>query len=279
MPDVAWSSYDNIRDFRDIKALGVTGDINTTLPDSVTKELRRAYFSAVTWVDSLIGEVVSEIDSLGLSDSTIISFIGDHGWMLGEHGEWGKKTNFELATHAPLMIHIPGRTDGGIKSDQLVEFVDIFPTIAEASGLGQLPLCPEDSSNVLLCREGTSLLPLLDSPNIPLRTAAFSQYPSTGRVMGYSIRTDQYRYTEWPIFRYDPEYTPNWNQLSGVELYDHETDPDENYNVADEVSYKTIREVLSTQLHAGWRNAVVNPVDRRTIQMERLSRLLTQLTT
>ena len=93
-------------------------------------------------------QVVNELDRLGLSNDTIISFWGDHGWQLGEHGEWAKITNFELANHAPMMVHIPGVTDRGLVTEQLTEYVDLFPTLAEAAGLPPLPLCPADSSKV-----------------------------------------------------------------------------------------------------------------------------------
>jgi len=75
-------------------------------------------------------------------------FVGDHGWQLGEHGEWCKHTNFELATRAPMMLSIPGLTDDGLQSDALVEFVDIFPTVVEAAGLLVPMICPKDSHTV-----------------------------------------------------------------------------------------------------------------------------------
>lgn len=263
MPEVAWSTFNGLRQYEDLAATGATGEIGTVFPNETVKELRRAYYAAVTWIDFLLGEVLDELETLGLSDNTIISFIGDHGYQLGEHGEWGKRTNFELSTHAPMMLHIPGMTDGGIQSDQLVEFVDLFPTLVEAAGLDPIPLCPEDSSSIEVCHEGTSLLPLIDAPNTAIKKGAFSQakspYPGYGRYMGLTMRTDRYRYTEWPIYRHEPYYTPNWNQpLAGAELYDHDDDPDENINRANDRAYECIREELSKRLRSGWRNAVVS---------------------
>ena len=81
--------------------LPLTGYINSTVPDATVKELRRAYYSATSWTDSLVGRVLDQLDKLGLADNTIVSFFGDHGWQLGEHGEWSKSTNFDIATHAP----------------------------------------------------------------------------------------------------------------------------------------------------------------------------------
>lgn len=257
MPEIAWWNYAGLREYADINALNATGKINTTLPDKTVLELRRSYYSAISWIDTLVGRILAELDNLGLSNNTIVSFWGDHGWQLGEHGEWCKETNFELATHAPMMIHIPGVTDKGIVTEQLVECVDLFPTLAEAAGLEPLPLCPENSSQIALCREGTSLLPLIRNPDVPLKKAAFSQYPRLDNIMGYTIRTHQYRYTEWALFYYSPKYAPDWSKLAGVELYDHCRDPEENYNFADDERYVQIKAMLSKQLHSGWRQALV----------------------
>jgi len=88
------------------------------------------------------------MSELNLASNTVVLFTGDHGWQLGEHGEWCKHTNFELATRAPLMLSIPGLTDRGWETDSLVEFVDIFPTIVEAAGLLVPMICPPDSRKV-----------------------------------------------------------------------------------------------------------------------------------
>ena len=133
MPRIAWASYNELRKFNDIKAVNASGNFNTTLPDTNVLELRRAYYSAVTWMDSQVGRILDELDRLNMSDNTIISFFGDHGWQLGEHAEWCKHTNFDIATHAPMMIRIPGMTDSGITTEKLTEFVDLFPTLVEAS--------------------------------------------------------------------------------------------------------------------------------------------------
>ena len=177
----------------------------------------------------------------------------------GEHGEWMKQTNFELATHTPLMIHIPGLTEKGIVSEHLTEFVDIFPTLVEAAGLPAIPLCPENSAEVKVCREGMSLMPLISDPqHIDWKTRVFSQYPRGKDVMGYSMRTEHFRYTEWVGFLSEPEYTPVWDDLVGTELYDHRVDPGENKNVADLAEYNEIQKDLKGWLHKGWRHAHVS---------------------
>ena len=173
MPYAAWSAYEELREYADIRKLNLTGMINSTIPDQAVKDLRRAYNSAISWTDSLVGQVIDALDSLGLANNTIISFWGDHGWQLGEHGEWSKHTNFEIATHAPMMVHIPSLTDAGIATEELAEFVDLFPTLAEAEGLSEIPLCPEHSSMINVCREGVSLIPLIQKTGVKWKNASF----------------------------------------------------------------------------------------------------------
>ncbi|ESO91459.1 hypothetical protein LOTGIDRAFT_182753, partial [Lottia gigantea] len=256
MPDVAWSNYitTELNAYHDIQKLNASGDINTTLPDQVVMDLRRAYYSSVSYTDNLLGKVMAELDRLELTTSTIVSFWGDHGWQLGEHGEWCKHTNFEDAVHAPMMIHVPGVTDNGIVTEQLTEYVDLFPTLVEAAGFEPLELCPEDSTHTSLCREGNSLVPLMTNQSREWKSSVFSQYPRNNyTVMGYTIRTDLYRYTEWVRFSGSPAYKPNWSILFGVELYDHSIDSEENVNRADFSQYREIKTNLSYQLRRGWR--------------------------
>ena len=231
MPDIAWSNYIELRNYDDIAQLNASGQINTTLPNETVKNLRRAYYACVSYIDSLIGQVLKELENLGLADSTIISFFGDHGWHLGgeESNDYNdddnpclfyrsrrmvgtfrdgllefstcrlyrcKNTNFESATRAPLMLHIPGQTTQGITSDALTEFVDIFPTLVEAAGFPRLDLCPEGlSTQATLCSEGQSFLPLIDDPaGSNWKKTAFSQFLRGGprqEIMGYSMRTDR----------------------------------------------------------------------------------------
>ena len=260
MPDIAWTNYGELRNFHDIQSLHATGNINTTLPDKNVLELRRAYYSSVSWMDVQVGRIIDELERLNLADNTIISFLGDHGYQLGEHGEWCKHTNFEIATHAPMMIRVPGMTDSGIITEKLTEFVDLFPTLVEAAGLQSLQVCPDNSKHIHTCREGSSLMPLIRNPNAPWKNASFSQWPAhepgigAHRAMGYTMKTDGYRYTEWAKFQYEPTYKPDWRTLYGVELYDHQKDPEENNNVADDSSYAHIRRELRALLHAGWRS-------------------------
>lgn len=184
-------------------------------PDDLARNLIRGYRACTTFVDAQIGRVLQELDRLGLRENTIVVLFGDHGYHLGENGVFTKMTNFELGTRAPLIVSAPGSRTGE-RARGMVEFVDLYPTLAEVCGL---PVPPQ--------LEGRSFAALLADPQRPGKTEVFSQYLRTGKekFMGRSVRTSRWRYTEWKSLA---------GELAGVELYDEENDPQENVNVADE---------------------------------------------
>ncbi len=213
------------------------------IPESKQREIIRAYFACASYIDALVGRILDELDRLGMRDNTVICLWGDHGWHLGENSVWGKMTNFEMATHSPLIISAPHHGRKGARTTALVEFVDIYPTLCELCGI---PL-PEGL-------EGTSLAPLMEAPDRPWKNAAFSQDNSRRNgTMGFSMRTDRYRYTEWT----SPE-----NQLVGQELYDHEQDPGENVNLAVRKGSERLVERLNKMLHAGWKAALPDSLSK-----------------
>jgi iduronate 2-sulfatase len=132
--------------------------------DEYARQLKHGYYAAVSYMDAQLGRVLDELGKLGLRENTIVILWGDHGWKLGEDDRWTKHSNVENDTHAPLIISVPGMKAVGEKTDALVEFVDMYPTLAELAGL---PL-PENL-------EGLSFKPLLDDPQRPWKSAAFSQ--------------------------------------------------------------------------------------------------------
>ncbi|NQT88826.1 sulfatase, partial [bacterium] len=166
-PSYAMTSWGEMRQYTGIPKKG-------PVPDAQAKELIHGYYACVSYMDAQVGRVVAELEALGLRDSTIIILWGDHGWKLGEYSSWCKHTNFELDTHVPMLISVPGQKNAGKKTRALVEFVDVYPTLCEAAGV---PL-PDHL-------EGTSMMPLFDDPERPWKSAAFSQYPR-GRIMGYT---------------------------------------------------------------------------------------------
>ena len=102
---------------------------------------------APSQTDFMLGKVLAALDASGFANNTVVSIWGDHGWQLGEHGEWCKHTNFEYAARAPMMVHVPGLTDGGIKTEHYSEHVDLFPTLTEAAMGETLPICPKGDAS------------------------------------------------------------------------------------------------------------------------------------
>ena len=202
------------------------------LSEATAKNLTRAYLAAVSFMDAQVGRVLGELDRLGLADSTIVVFWGDHGFHLGEQSVWGKVTNFEVGARVPLVVSVPGQASAGAMTRALVELVDLYPSVCDLAGLA----LPEGL-------EGSSFAPLLDNPDRVWKSAAFHQVQTTfgGTPMGYSIRTDRYRYTEWG---------PRDN-IQAFELYDYEVDAEETVNRASDPEYAAVVARLSDQLADG----------------------------
>jgi uncharacterized sulfatase len=193
---------------------------NGDLDDSLQRQAIQAYLAAISFMDAQVGRVLDALDGLGLADRTVIVFFSDHGYQMGEHGLWQKMTLFEETARVPLLIAVPGMKARGESTRRLAELVDLYPTLADLceltppAGLG-----------------GRSLRPLLNSEDAAVKDAAFTQLrrgPANEAMVGYSVRTERYRYTEW-----------NGGQ-AGRELYDHDTDPYELENLAELPSHSQI---------------------------------------
>ena len=225
------TNFGELRAYTDVPRSG-------PVPDEKARELIRGYLAATSYVDAQIGRVLEELDRLNLDENTIVVLWGDQGYKLGEHSEWAKHTNFEIDTRTPLIVRAPGMTARGQRTRALVEAVDVYPTLSELAGL------PGPR------HQGLSFAPLLTDPSHPWKTAAFSQYPRgpDAAVMGRSIRTERFRYTEWQDTRS--------GQVFARELYDHDRDPGENVNVASDRRYAADIDRLSKQLATGWRGAL-----------------------
>ncbi len=186
------------------------------LPEPVLLDALQAYYASISFVDAQVGRLLNALDELGLAENTLVVFWSDHGYHLGEHnGVWQKRTLFEQGARAPLLIRAPGITARGTNCRRVVEFIDIYPTVVECLGL---PV-PQEI-------DGRSLMPLLEDPLREWDGMAVTQIlrPADQRldtqVMGCSIRTQRYRYTEWA------------EGTQGTELYDHQADPQEFHNLA-----------------------------------------------
>ncbi len=230
-PDIALQPSWELRAYCDIPPEG-------PIPEEKGKELIHGYYACVSFIDAQVGRLLSALDELGLADNTIVILWGDHGWHLGDHGIWCKHTNYEQATRSPMIISYPGMKSKGTKTKAMSEFVDIYPTLCELAGL-PLP------SHL----EGTSLVPVLEDPAREWKKAAFSQYPRwTPADMGYSLRTQRYRYTEW-INKKDGSVTYR-------ELYDYEADPAETVNLAAKPGHEGLLQELARLMKEGWRGAL-----------------------
>ncbi len=212
--------------------------------DKLTDDLRRqcvqAYFAAATFMDAQAGRVLDALDRLGLAENTIVVFISDHGYHLGEHGLWQKMSLFEESARVPLIIAAPGVGARGAVAEAPVGLIDVYPTLAE--------LCAVKAPSNL---QGQSLVPMLKDPGFAGRGWTLSQVSRGGvkrpgpsaakgaegrRFFGYSLRTPRWRYTEWDEGR------------QGRELYDHQADPREITNLADDAAQAQTVAGLSKQL-------------------------------
>lgn len=214
-PALAYHSSGELRGYSDIPPR----DDPRPLSDEKQRELIHGYYAATSYVDAQIGLVLHKLDELGLAETTIVVLWGDHGWHLGDHGLWCKHTVLEQATRSPLIICWPQRMREKRVSPTTVEFVDVFPTLAEMAGLETPPGL-----------DGRSLVPLFNDNAAFAALPARSQFQRGLDHMGYSIRTERYRWTEWRRTHYSA------NDYSGpvvaTELYDYATDPLETKNLA-----------------------------------------------
>lgn len=219
-------------------ALGSYKREQDKLTDDLRRECVQAYYASISFMDAQVGRVVDALDRLGLADNTIIVFTSDHGYHMGEHGLWQKMSLFEESARVPLLIVAPGAGSPGAVVPTPVGLVDLYPTLAELCGVK----APDNM-------QGQSLVPMLKDPATvgrgwalsqvgrgggPARATVTTDVGSDGKgFFGYSLRTPRWRYTEWDEGR------------KGRELYDHDRDPRELTNLADDPAHaETVAELL-----------------------------------
>lgn len=216
----------NEREGRPAPTYGSAKREQDAMTDQQRKEAIQAYHAATTFMDAQVGRVLDALERLKLTDNTVVVLFGDHGYHLGEHGLWQKMSVFENSARVPLIIYAPKMKGNGKASPRTVELVDLYPTLADLCGL------PAPSGF-----EGKSLRPLLDDPQASWNKPAFTQVRRGQNLMGRSVRTERYRYTEWDEGK------------AGVELYDYETDPHETRNLANDPKYaETVKEMKNLLL-------------------------------
>jgi iduronate 2-sulfatase len=215
-PEVAF------HDSREILGLPGPGRIKPT--PELEQEMRHGYFANISFLDAQLGKVLDALDRSGVAERTVVVFVGDHGYHLGEHGQWGKTSNFEYDARVPLFITPTGSDNAGRATEAMAELIDLFPTLVELCGLP--PVAGLD---------GLSLVPVLRNPDTLVKEAAFTQHPRPAyydrepekvpKVMGYSVRTAAVRYTEWRDWK--------TGETVARELYEGFDEPAETRNVVD----------------------------------------------
>ena len=226
LPQLALNNWISIpQRYDDTDTVNITDqDPFYKVPAHWTKVWRQHYLAAVTQVDKQFGLLLEGLAESKFAKNTIVAFTSDHGFMLGENQEWGKMSNLESALRVPLIIKNLRASKGMEVIDSPVELVDLFPTLVEMAGLKQIPSCSRRDE--ILCTEGKSLI------NISMHeeSLAFSQSPRKGKKsMGYSVKSRDFRYTEWVGYDY-LNFKPNFQEIHARELYDHRRDPDEYHN-------------------------------------------------
>ena len=190
------------------------------ISEQAQRESIRAYYASISFLDANVGRLLDALDRLGLTDNTIVVFLSDHGYQLGEHGQWMKQALFERSARAPMIIAGPGISSKGRSTSRVVEFLDLYPTLAALAGTR----APDGL-------HGRSLTPLLKDPNAKWDHPAITQVrrgPPAAQYMGYSIRTEKWRYTEWDKGK------------RGAELYNEAADPREDRNLAADPKHKKV---------------------------------------
>lgn len=247
LPLVAPAKYFDLYPFDNIKLPAEPSDDEADIPAparngsvpgyaiTTTPEQRRAairgYLATVSFMDAQAGRVLDALKRLGLEANTIVIFAADHGWHLGEHGLWHKRSLFEESARVPLLVSAPGAKGNGQRSGSLVELLDIYPTLCDLTGV------PAPAS-----LQGKTLWPVLNNPSASVHNFAFTQARrgANAEHWGRSVRTTRWRCTEWDEGR------------NGIELYDHDADPREFTNLANNPKHaevlKTLRAVLAKQL-------------------------------
>lgn len=214
------------------------GDISRKaerLDDAKTRELIHGYYACISFVDAQVGRLMEALEEQGLADNTIVIVWSDHGFKLGDYGDWSKYTNMEIDTRIPLIVKGPGVV-AGQATDALVELIDLYPTVAELAGI-------EIPAHV----QATSLVPLLSEPDQPWKSAALSYYDRRNPdAEGFSVRNERYRYTEWRHYE--------TGDVLARELYDHAKGSIAQRNLADDPGHADTVSELSVMLNSGWQS-------------------------
>lgn len=215
-PDLSVHNSYELRGYTDVPDKG-------PLDEEFMRKMIHGYYACVSYIDEQVGKVLKELDRLGLAENTIVILWGDHGFHLGEQSMWGKHCNFENALRSPLILKVPGKAED-IKTNALVEFVDVYPTLCELAGL---------EKPVHL--QGKSFAPLTENPETPWKEEVFCRW-----IRGETVVTSTHTYTEW--------YNDNTGEISARMLYNLEDNPEETVNISEKPENKKLVNELSLKL-------------------------------
>ncbi|CAM4240614.1 sulfatase [Zobellia roscoffensis] len=226
-PDRTMHNFGELRNYTDVPKKG-------PLNKDFMRKLIHGYYASVSYTDAQIGKVLDELERLDMAKNTIVILLGDHGWFLGEHGLWCKHSNFEKALHTPLIISTP-QMNNSLRTDALVEFVDIYPSLCEVAGLSKP-----------FHLQGKSFVPLLSNPDQVWKSEVYSRW-----VSGETIITDTHTYTEW--------FNDQSGKMTNRMLYDLKNDPEEDFNIAEQKRNRKLIKQLSAKLkfHISQRDKVI----------------------
>lgn len=221
-PDAAKLNWNELKLFHGIPP-------QLPFPDTTAIALIHGYYACVSYVDAQIGKVLDALEEYGFAENTIVILLGDHGWFLGEHGFWTKQSNLKEGPHAPLIVRVPWKKSG-LKTKSLVEFVDIYPTLCELTGL-----------KAPVHTQGKSFVTLFENVDQPLKENVFFRSGD-----GETILTQTHAYTEWINNKTGETYSRM--------LYDHRSDPEENENIVDRPENKKLVKELQEKLYKHLKN-------------------------
>lgn len=228
-PEDCMHNFGELRNYTDVPDEG-------PMEDEFMRKLIHGYYACVSYTDAQIGKVLNELEKLGLAENTIVILWGDHGWHLGEHNLWCKHCNFEKVLHTPVILRTPGKLKN-VKTNALIEYVDIYPSICELAGL---------SKPIQL--QGKSFAPLTENPNQPWKEEVYCRW-----IKGETIVTQTHTYTRW----FDKKETNPYSQM----MYDLTNDPEETINISEKPENKALVRQLSDKLnkHISERDKIIIP--------------------
>ena len=197
-----------------------------------------AYMASVKFMDEEVGRLLDALDRLGAREETIVIFLSDHGYNLGEHECWSKVSLWEGSVRVPMIISHPSfKETAGSVNHSIVELIDLYPTLTEFCGYD------DETPNIL---QGESLVPLVRNPELHDRD-------KTAYIVSYkgkdgAIRTDRWKYHRWG----------KGIQDNNEELYDHKNDPEEHNNLAYDPDYSSILKEMRKKFEKARKDAVLN---------------------